>query len=63
MTSLKVRVVRTDDGETLLERTLSTSEYLELLKNTELASDLSPAPDDCESGEAYDALIDSQHSS
>jgi hypothetical protein len=61
MTGIKVRVTRTDDGETLLERHLSTFEYLALLKNTyaEAGSGRSSQADG-ESGDAYDLLREAE---
>jgi hypothetical protein len=56
--SIKVRVTRTDDGETLLERHLSTSEYLALLKSTYGAEETRQSSQaDGESGDAYDLLM------
>jgi hypothetical protein len=58
VSSIRVRVTRTDDGETLLERHLSTSEYLALLKSTYAAGESGRSSQaDGESGDAYDLLI------
>jgi hypothetical protein len=56
--SIKVRVTRTDDGETLLERHLSISEYLALLKSTYGVEETRLSSQaDGESGDAYDLLM------
>jgi len=58
MTGIRVRVTITDDGETLLERHLSTSEYLALLKSTYGSGESGQSSQaDGESGDAYDLLI------
>ena len=61
MTSITVRITRTDDGETLLERHLSTSEYLALLKGTYNAGESGRSSQaDGESGDIYDLLIQAE---
>jgi len=61
VTSIRVRVTRTDDGETLLERHLSTSEYLSLLKNTyEGLESGRRSQAEGESGDAYDLLVQAE---
>jgi len=58
MTGIKVRVTRTDDGETLLERHLSTAEYLALMKSTYGAGESGQSSQaDGESGDTCDLLI------